>query len=323
MKRRDWKKTGAAVGAVLLGGAAAAASAGEIAFDMAIRRKERTAEQWEDELDTRWTDYCVDMRREMAWFEEQDREEVSIRSRDGLKLWATYLEAPNARACLLLMHGFRSWCRFDFSMVLRFYYEHGLSVLLVDQRSHGRSEGKYIGYGILERYDCQQWAWYLHAKLGGRLPIILDGVSMGAATVMMASELDLPSSVVGVIGDCGYNSAWEQLAYCMKSWYHLPAFPLLHLIDGLCRRRAGYSLKDTTAAKALANSRLPLMLLHGTADDLVPVTNAAEIAAAAHCVEEKVLVEGAGHGCSYLMAPQRCDEALLRFLDTCLKNYTG
>lgn len=321
--KMNWKKGGAVAGAAVLGTAAAAASAAETAFAMAIKRKERTSEQWEEEMDNRWTEYAADMRREMAWFEEQEREEVSIRSRDGLKLCASYLEAPNARACMLLMHGFRSWCRFDFSMVLRFYYEHGLSILLVDQRSHGRSEGKYIGYGILERYDCQQWAWYLHAKLGGRLPIFLDGVSMGASTVMMASELELPASVVGVIGDCGYNSAWDELAHCMKKWYHLPAFPVLHAVDGLCRRRAGYSLKDTTAAKALANSRLPLMLLHGTADTMVPVTNAAEIAATAPFLLEKVIVEGAEHGCSYLTEPARCDEALLRFVEACSANFKG
>jgi len=321
--KMNWKKGGAVAGAAVLGTAAAAASAAETAFAMAIKRKERTSEQWEEELDNRWTERAADMRREMAWFEEQEREEVSIRSRDGLKLCASYLEAPNARACMLLMHGFRSWCRFDFSMVLRFYYEHGLSILLVDQRSHGRSEGKYIDYGILERYDCQQWAWYLHAKLGGRLPIFLDGVSMGASTVMMASELELPASVVGVIGDCGYNSAWEEVAYCMKQRYHLPAFPLLHAVDSLCRRRAGYSLKDTTAAKAIANSRLPLMLLHGTADTTVPVTNAAEIAAAAPFLLEKVIVEGAEHGCSYLNEPARCDEALLRFVEACSANFKG
>jgi fermentation-respiration switch protein FrsA (DUF1100 family) len=205
-------------------------------------------------------------------------------------------------------------------MVLRFYYEHGLSVLLVDQRAHGASEGKYIGYGLLERYDCQQWAWYLHAKLGGRLPILFDGVSMGATTVMMAAALELPRSVVGVIGDCGFNSAWEQLGYCVKSWYHLPAAPLLHLLDGLCRRRAGYSLRDTTAAEAMANSRLPLMLLHGTGDELVPVTNAAEISAAREPLE-KVIVEGAAHGCSYLTEPRRCDEALLRFVERCVKDF--
>jgi len=320
MKRANWKKNAAVAGTAVLGTAAAVAAAGETAFSMAIRRKDRTAEQWDEELDKRWTEHCADMRREMAWFDEQEREEVSIRSRDGLKLRGTYLEAPNARACLLLMHGFRSWSRFDFSMVLRFYYEHGLSVLLVDQRSHGASEGKYIGYGLLERYDCQQWAWYLHAKLGGRLPILLDGVSMGATTVMMASALELPRSVAGVIADCGYNSAWEQLAYCIKSWYHLPAAPLLHLVDALCRRRAGYGLRDTTAAKAVAESGLPLMLLHGTGDDLVPVTNAAEIAAAANVVE-KVIVEGAGHGCSYLTEPERCDEALLRFVEHCTKDF--
>ena len=179
----------------LTAGAAGAAYAG---LRTAVLRRDRTPEQWEHYLTTgRWNAHSDEIIREIQWFTQQDTEELSLHSRDGLRLRGTYLEAPNARACMLLCHGFRSSPLVDFSLVLRLFYENGCSVLLIDQRAHAGSQGKYIGYGILERYDCQQWAWFLHAKLGGRLPIFLHGVSMGAATVMTVSYTHLTLPTIG------------------------------------------------------------------------------------------------------------------------------
>ena len=216
---------------------------------------------------------------------------------------------------MLLCHGFHSSGLMDFSLVLRLFYENGCSVLLIDQRAHGRSEGKYIGYGVLERWDCQQWAWLLHAKLGGRLPIFLEGVSMGASTVMMASALPLPASVAGVIADCGYDSPWDELRHCMRQWYHLPAFPVLYGIDALCRVRAGYSLREMSAGRALAESELPLLLFHGGADTFVPPEMSERCLAAAAGEKRLVLVPGAGHGMSYPLDPRRCARELLDFVE--------
>ena len=312
---------------LLLSAAALTAGLGGIALGglhAAVKRRDRTPEQWETYLSTgRWRDYSDEIIREIQWFAQQDTEELSLLSRDGLRLRGTYLEAPNARACMLLCHGFRSSALVDFSLVLRLFYENGCSVLLIDQRAHGHSQGKYIGYGILERYDCQQWAWFLHAKLGGRLPIFLEGISMGAATVMMASELPLPPSVTGVIADCGYNSPWDELRHCIRRWYHLPAFPVLHLTDLACRVAAGYSLKDVSSAQALANSRLPVLFIHGTGDDFVPADMTAENYAAAMGEKRTVMVEGAGHGFSYVEDRERCSREVLDFIGAHAGTYHG
>ena len=309
---RGWQQAAAAAAAAAgtLGAAAA------FGFRRAVLRRDRTEEEWDKKIyDSAYGGCHDEIVADIQWFFAQKPEEVSIRSRDGLRLKGYCLEAPSAKGCVLLVHGFRSRGVMDFAMVLPELYQSGYSLLVVDQRAHGRSEGKYIGYGILERYDCQQWAFYMDAKTGGRVPLFLEGMSMGAATVMMAAELPLPKSVRGIVADCGYNSAWEEVRHCIHRWYRLPAFPVLHLTDLLCRALAGYSLRDTTASKSLANSRLPILLIHGTGDDFVPASMTAENYAAAAGEKRQVLVEGAVHAASYLMDRERCKKELLDFLD--------
>ena len=309
---RGWQKAAAAAAAAAgtLGAAAA------FGFRRAVLRRDRTEEEWDKKIyDSAYGGCHDEIVADIQWFFAQKPEEVSIRSRDGLRLKGYCLEAPSAKGCVLLFHGFRSRGVMDFAMVLPELYQSGYSLLVVDQRAHGRSEGKYIGYGILERYDCQQWAFYMDAKTGGRVPLFLEGMSMGAATVMMAAELPMPKSVRGIVADCGYNSAWEEVRHCIHRWYRLPAFPVLHLTDLLCRALAGYSLRDTTASKSLANSRLPILLIHGTGDDFVPASMTAENYAAAAGEKRQVLVEGAVHAASYLMDRERCKKELLDFLD--------
>ena len=320
MKHKGIKTALAGAGA-LAAGLSAVAVAG---FRTAVVRRDLTPEQERQHLERgSWRDCLEEIDREMAWFRAQKPEELTIRSRDGLKLCGSYLEAPDAKACMLLCHGYRSRGGLDFALVLRTLYEHGCSVLVIDQRAHGRSEGKYIAYGVLERYDCQQWAWFLHAKLGGRVPIFLEGMSMGASTVMMAAELALPPSVVGIIADCGYNSPWEELRHCIKYRYHLPVFPVLPLTELMCRLVAGYSLKGASAAASLANSPLPLLIIHGMDDDFVPATMTAENYAAAAGEKRQILVPGARHALSYLVDRGRLEKELMDFIDSHAEQFHG
>ena len=320
MKHKGIKTALEGAGA-LAAGLSAVAVAG---FRTAVVRRDLTPEQERQHLERgSWRDCLEEIDREMAWFRAQKPEELTIRSRDGLKLCGSYLEAPDAKACMLLCHGYRSRGGLDFALVLRTLYEHGCSVLVIDQRAHGRSEGKYIAYGVLERYDCQQWAWFLHAKLGGRVPIFLEGMSMGASTVMMAAELALPPSVVGIIADCGYNSPWEELRHCIKYRYHLPVFPVLPLTELMCRLVAGYSLKGASAAASLANSPLPLLIIHGMDDDFVPATMTAENYAAAAGEKRQILVPGARHALSYLVDRERLEKELMDFIDSHAEQFHG
>ena len=98
---------------------------------------------------------------------------------------------------------------------------------------------------------------------------------------------------------------------------------MLHLTDIACRLTAGYSLKDVSSAQALANSRLPVLFIHGTGDNFVPADMTAENYAAAMGEKRTVIVEGADHGFSYVEDRERCRKEVLDFIDTYAESCHG
>ena len=184
----------------------------------------------------------------------------------------------------------------------------------MDDRAHGASEGRYIGFGCLDQYDGLRWAAYLAARFPGE-DLFLHGISMGAATVLCMSGLDLPPEVRGVVADCGFSSAWDQCRHVLRRDYRLPAFPLLHLTDLICRAKAGYSLRDHPARERVAATALPVLFFHGGADDFVPVGMTLECHEA--CAGEKrlVIVPEAGHAACHAADPVGYEAAVRAFLE--------
>ncbi len=242
-------------------------------------------------------------------------EDLYLTSFDGLRLHARFYKNGDGRRTLLLSHGFRSSGRGDFAAVLPLYYETlGCSLLVLDHRAHGESEGRYITYGIRERFDVRDWARYLTDRAGGDVQIVLDGISMGATAVLMACGTELPDTVTGVIADCGFTSPWDIFSHILHSTFHLGDFPILYLVGHMARRRAHFDFREMTTVRAMENWTKPALFIHGTADDFVPpaMTEAAYAACPA-ADKTLILVEGAMHGCSYLRDRARCESALRQF----------
>jgi pimeloyl-ACP methyl ester carboxylesterase len=256
----------------------------------------------------------IDKFREgQAWFHGQNYETVYIRSYDGLKLAGYVLPCENAVRTVICFHGYRGTGSKDFGCITRFYHENGCNLLLIDQRGHGKSEGDYICYGIKERYDCVKWAAYIHDLYGAALPVYLDGLSMGCSTVLMACGLELATNVRGVIADCGFTSPWDIFTHLIRRRYHLPVFPFLQITDHICRRRAGFGFRDVSTLDIMKQMKLPVLFVHGGNDNFVPT----EMSRLNHeaCVSEKYIeiIEGAGHGLSYLTATEHCQKVILDF----------
>ena len=173
-------------------------------------------------------------REEKQYADGLEKREVSVTARDGTTLKGDFYPAPNARATLLYFHGYRGTSA-DFCFCIRFFHSRGFNVLLPDQRAHGRSGGKYICFGVKERFDCLDWIKFAGETLAQGLPVVLDGISMGCTTVLLATELDLPDQVKAVVADCGFTSAWEQIKHSIKSNMRLPAFPSLYLVSLFAR----------------------------------------------------------------------------------------
>lgn len=246
------------------------------------------------------------------WFYAQQPEPVEVQSYDRLHLRGYFLPAEGARTTIILMHGYRSRELYDFSCIYRYYHEHGYNLLVPWQRAHGLSEGKLICFGVKERFDCLTWVEYIRKRLGEDQDIILEGMSMGASTVLLAAGFPLPENVRGIIADCGFTSPYEIMSATMKRW-GVPVHPYLDLMSCLTKL-FGIDL-HTSTEDSLRRCRLPVLLIHGTADKIVPPEMARRNLAACTGECELVLAEGAGHGFSYLVDQEKCDGALEHFLN--------
>ena len=229
---------------------------------------------------------------------------VTIRSRDGLTLSGRYYHVKDGAPLDIGFHGYRSSPMTDFSggSGISFEMEHNL--LLVDQRAHGKSQGKTITFGILERYDCLDWIRFAIDRFGPKTEIILYGISMGAATVLMAAELDLPGNVRGIVADCPYSSpcAIIDLVSDRMRIPHKLSAPFISLG---ARLYGGFNLKQADPLRAVVNTQVPILLIHGEADSFVPCDMSREILDANPGKISRVTFPDADHGISYLVDTDR------------------
>jgi len=148
--------------------------------------------------------------------------------------------------------------------------------------------------GWHDRIDIIAWIDYLCREYN-HPKIILHGISMGAATVMMATGEALPPNVVCAISDCGFTSVWDVYAYQTKNTLHLPAFPIVYAMETVTRLRSGFSIKEASSVEQVKKSKTPTLFIHGEADDFVPFWMLDKVYQAAACEKEKLAVPGAGH----------------------------
>lgn len=242
------------------------------------------------------------------------KEEISITSFDGKKMHGKFIDNKSNK-CIILFHGYHSYGEFDFSSIIEYYYNKGLKILIIDQRGHGKSEGKFTTFGVLERYDALEWIKYVDNRFNQKVNIVLDGISMGSSTVMYASALDLPESVKCIIADSGFVSPYEVIKFTLKSKYRLPAHPLIDFVCFAFLRKHKYSMKKETTTNALKKCKLPIFFLHGTGDTTVPYQMT--IANYNNVRGEKYLkiVEGSEHGVGYLDDKVQCLQQLDEFID--------
>ena len=240
---------------------------------------------------------------------------------DDLVLRGRYYHQADGAPVAVMLHGYHSNALRDFCGGFALAWDSGFNVLLADQRAHGKSEGKTISFGVRERYDCLAWARYAAARAGENTPILLFGISMGAATVLMASELELPANVRGIVADCPYSSPEAILAKVCGGDMHLPVKAVMPFLALGARLFGGFGLRESSAVEAVRRSRVPLLLIHGEDDRFVPCSMAVEIANAAEeaGVPVRLLtVPNAGHGISYLVDAQAYTGAVKEFLRTVL-----
>lgn len=246
-------------------------------------------------------------------------EAVSITSHDGLTLTGKYYHLHDGAPLEILCHGYKGNAIRDFAGVWQLAKDAGHNVLLINQRCHGGSQGHTITFGILERRDVLAWIQYANNRFGG-VPILLGGVSMGAATVLMVSGMALPDNVKGILADCPYDSPANIIRKVLGQDMGLPVklvYPLI-LLGGLVYGR--FSLNADSPVEAVRRARVPILLIHGDDDRFVPHTMSCRIHAAAPEKIEFHTVAGAGHALNYATDPEGYTRIFRAFLEKCLTN---
>jgi len=247
------------------------------------------------------------------WMLASSPDTLAITTPDGLKLKGYYFSPSDSAANLaFIVHGYRIDAPVN-GLLAKWFYDNGFNVFLPDQRSHGQSEGKWIGMGFLEKNDMAQWLDTLVQK--GNSQIILHGTSMGAATVMFMASMQLPTQVKCIVEDCGYTSVYEQSAYQMKQMFHLPPFPVLTIAAWENRFFAGFNLNDASVLNSVEKSNCPIFFIHGAEDTLVPTEMVYRLYETANCEKEIWVVPGAGHAMSIYTMPVEYRQRLKTFYE--------
>ncbi len=245
--------------------------------------------------------------------EEKETEQVEIRSADGIRLVGHWYPAENARRVIIAMHGWRSrWSR-DFGTIANFWHDNGCHILFAEQRGQNNSEGAYMGFGILERHDCRDWAWWASERCENALPIYLGGVSMGATTVLMASGLHMPATVRGIIADCGFTSPYAIWKHVVENNFHVPFGFYARAANGLCRKKLHAGSREHSTTDALAKTNIPVLFIHGADDCFVPVTMTYENYKSCASPKRLLIVPGANHGMSYHLNRREYEKMNLEF----------
>ena len=241
-------------------------------------------------------------------------ETVSITARDGVKLVGHFVGCTEPKRAIIAMHGWRSSWAKDFGMISDFLHENACAVLYAEQRGQNESGGSYMGFGLTERFDCLDWINWLNGSGYETFPLYLCGVSMGAATVLMASGFTLPENVHGIIADCGYTSPYAIWKHIAENNLHLRYDKWMRdTIDEMCRERINFSSDDFSCTKALESCRVPVLFIHGTDDNFVPIEMTYENYKYCDAPKRLLVVPGAGHGMSYAVDKARYEQTVLQF----------
>lgn len=251
-------------------------------------------------------------------------QDLSLKSIDGLEMKAWYLPAENeSKKFVICVHGHKCNGPDEFSHMMPLYhYDLGFNYLLPDLTAHGRSEGKYIGFGSFDSMNILRWVDYLIDRFGEDIEIVLHGISMGAATVMLCNEMNPPKQVKCVIEDCGYTSAFDEMSNTLKNMIGFKFDFLVKMASIVCKIKAGYRFEDADPLGNMNKAKNPMLFIHGETDSYVPFSYGKMLYEACPVEKDCMWVPNTIHAFSYYNAKDQYDEKVKGFIAKHLEKET-
>ena len=285
-------------------------------FDFIFNRSEEEDVSYENASDL-MKGFIQQKEEAIELLNSKNSESLEIKSHDGLTLKGTLYRLCDNKKVMLAVHGYHGDGMRDMGRFAKMYEALGYDVLIVDQRASGSSEGDLVSFGYHEQTDGLAWCQKLVEIYGSDVEIVLHGMSMGAATVInMGANEQLPTQVKAVISDCSYDTMKNQLRHSLHTQTQLPIEFTLWLLDAFCKSRLGFKFKENSQVEAVKKAKVPMMFIHGDADDYVPFVMQEVLFEA--CVAEKkvqVSVPNAKYESCYVLAANLYEKEVRKFLE--------
>lgn len=280
---------------------------GQIIFKFTFSRHGSSSRAYKKNFDKQVKEYGVDL----CWWDKVKFETIKIQNREKMELVGHFFD-NNSEKTVIVVHGYGG-TYLEMQPYCKFFKEKNFNVLAVDNRAHGESEGKCIGFGWYDRLDILDWIEELNKKITNH-KIILFGVSMGGTAVCCASGEKLPQNVLGIISDCAFANGEKQIKQVMAKNFKLGKLFLRHFKSFL-KRVYSFDLSQVDACKQVKDSKIPILFIHGQSDDFVPVQNLYDLYnAAPEGLRDKYVVDGASHAESYMTAGVLYERKINMFL---------
>ncbi len=245
-------------------------------------------------------------------FSKLPLKELEVTSFDGLKLKGYLLEG-NPKEAVICVHGYKSGMEEDFCDKIKIYRDRGTTVLLLNDRAHGNSEGRYLGFSEHDRRDVAKWVDKLN-EMYDNPRIFLHGVSMGGATVVHCADMKL-KNVCGIVDDCGFNSILGISKALIVDMYHIPYFPIGYAAWFWSKLINKVDFNMSVGEECVRKADVPIIFIHGKNDNFVPARMSESMYKACTSPKELHLIENCGHSAAYICAPEEYTAAVNRLMD--------
>lgn len=239
---------------------------------------------------------------------------VQFSSTDRVHLKGWYIPATGTpKGTIIYCHGLNR-TRIEMLPKAAYGHELGYNGLLFDFRHQGASEGAMTTLGYKERFDVLGAVRYAIDGERPARPIVLWGVSMGAAAALLAAA-DSPD-VAGVISDSSFLSLSDTVKHHLKLFLHLPSFPIADEVIYWLGWRGGFWPSEFNVGNAVERmGQRPILFVAVDGDRRMPPSVGDALYARARSPESRLIVlPGHRHGEGFNQAPEQYEKALREFL---------
>lgn len=242
-------------------------------------------------------------------------ENITIESEDQQDLYGWWIPHPTPRATIVFAHGYgknREQSDLPLKELIPEFHEQGYQFLTFDFRGSGISEGDRVTVGAKEQSDLAAAIAYAKERSDG--PIVLYGVSMGAATALATAD---ETDVAAVIADSPFSDLRGYLETNLPVWSDLPNFPFTPVIMTVTPWFTGLDADVVKPIDDMAQIAAPVLLIHSQGDDAIPVSESEQLAKAGEDVELWV-TENDGHVQSHRSFQTEYRQTVFKFLERVL-----